>query len=109
MTLLHVWPNAIPVKNIYAPLHGARVRILILSDFASAMIADKLLVTTAMTHPSWLEAVQWCVLAGGRSLPLLLLQRLRQQSVVTGVIVEVGTGILTDCVPRNVFEQTFHN
>ena len=73
------------------------------------MIADKLLVTTTMTHPSWLEAVQWCVLAGGRSLPLLLLQRLRQQSVVKGVIVEVGTGILTDCVPRNVFEQTFHN
>ena len=77
---LHVWPNAIPVKNISAPLHGARVRILILSDFASAMIADKLLVTTTMTHPSWLEAVQWCVLAGGRSLPLLLLLRLLQES-----------------------------
>ena len=73
------------------------------------MIADKLLVTTTMTHPSWLEAVQWCGLAGGRSLPLLLLQRLRQQSVVKGVIVKVGTVILTDCVPRNVFEQTFHN
>ena len=56
------------------------------------MIADKLLVTTTMTHPSWLEAVQWCVLAGGRSLPLLLLQRLRQQSVLKGVIVEVGMG-----------------
>ena len=73
------------------------------------MIADKLLVTTTMTHPSWLEAVQWCVLAGGRSLPLLLLQRLRQQSVVKGVIVKAGTGIITDCVPRNSFEQTFHN
>ena len=73
------------------------------------MIADKLLVTTTMTHPSWLEAVQWSVLAGGRSLPLLLLQRLRQQSVVKGVIVEVGTGIMTECVPRNIFEQTFHN
>ena len=51
------------------------------------MIADKLLVTTTMTHPSWLEAVQWCVLAGGRSLPLLLLLRLLQQSVLKGVTV----------------------
>ena len=61
---LHVWPNAIPVKNISAPLHGARVRILILSDFASAMIADKLLVTTTMTHPSWPEAVHARELGG---------------------------------------------
>ena len=61
--LLHVWPNAIPVKNISAPLQGAPVRILILSDFASAMIADKLLVTTTITLPSWPEAVQWSVLA----------------------------------------------
>ena len=73
------------------------------------MIADKLLVTTTMTHPSWLEAVQWCVLAGGRSLPLLLLLRLLQQPAVNGVIVEVGTGIVIECLPRNVFEQMFHN
>ena len=70
-------------------------------------LAEAFLLTD-LGQGDWPEVVEYRRGLIGRGL-IGDLQRLRQQSVVKGLIVEVGTGILTDCVPRNVFEQTFHN